>query len=122
MAQGKRAGEKPKRSFRPALLWLALGITLAVVAWGFLVYAAIEFGGEARDGKSEAWYWLAVAAVGAAACLFVALMLIARLTRALGITQPPEPKAKPPLPQPRNPDADFQRPTESAPGGRRAAR
>jgi hypothetical protein len=122
MGQGKRAGAKPKRKFRPALLLLALGITVSLVAWGYLVYAAIEFGGEARDGESEAWWWLGVAAGGAAACLFVALMLAARITRALGITDPPppkEPKAQPPLPEVHS---DFQRPNDSAPGGRRAAR
>src|ERR1044072_5541863 len=93
MAQGKRAGARQKRGFRPALVLIALGITVAVVAWGFLVYAAIEFGGEARDADSEAWYYLAIAAVGATACLFVGLMLIARLLRALDITHAPEPQA-----------------------------
>ena len=125
MGQGKRAGIKPKRRFRPALLLLALGMTVAVVAWGYLVYAAIEFGGEARDGRSEAWWWLGVAAVGAAACLFIGLMLIARFTRAVGITEPPPPKPKPPLPRaPGSPEptTEFQRPTEPSPGGRRAAR
>ncbi len=123
MAQGKRAGAKPKRHFRPALLWLAGGITLSVVAWGFLVYAAIEFGGEARDGRSAAWWWLAVAAVGAAACLFVGLMLIARLTRALGITDPPEPKTPT---SPAEPDPPAPTPARGSsgptPGGHRAAR
>lgn len=77
----------------------ALGITLSLVAWGYLVYAAIEFGGEARDGETQAWWWLGVAAVGAAACLFVALMLAARISRTLGITEPPEPKVQPPMPK-----------------------
>jgi membrane associated rhomboid family serine protease len=121
MAGGKRAGARPKRRFRPALLLLAVGITLSVVAWGYLVYAAIDFGGEARDGETEAWYWVGVAAVGAAACLFVGLMLVARLSRALGITQKPEKPTKPPkppkLPEP-DPHAAFQRPTDSAPGHR----
>ncbi len=132
MGHGKRAGAKPKRRFRPALLLLALGMTVAVVAWGYLVYAAIEFGGEARDGRSEAWWWLGVAAVGAAACLFVGLMLIARFTRAVGITEPPAPKAKPPLPK--APPSPFEPPppsdqsepmrgsTGTGSGGRRAAR
>ena len=62
---------------------------MCVVAWGYLVYAAIDFGGEARDGRDEAWLYLAVAAVGAAACLFIALMLIARLSRAIGLTASP---------------------------------
>ena len=93
VTRGKRAGAKQKRGFRWGLLLLALGITVCVVAWGYLVYAAVDFGGEARDGRDEAWRYLGVAAVGAAACLFIALMLIARLSRAIGLTAPPEPKA-----------------------------
>lgn len=104
---GKRAGsrraERPQRTFRPRLLGLALAVTAAVVAWGYLVYAAIDFGTQARGGESAAWFFLALASVGAVACLFVGLMLIARLTRALGLTRDPD--APPP-------------PT----GGRRAAR
>jgi hypothetical protein len=119
MSRGKRAGSRPKRRFRPVLLVLALAITVAVVAWGFLVYAAIEFGGEARDGDSQAWWWLAVAATGAAACLFVALMLIARLSRALGLTEPPAPKVIAEVKV--DPHADFRPPSGSAPGGRRRA-
>ena len=131
-------GARPKRRFRPALLLLALAITLSIVAWGYLVYAAIDFGGEAREGETGAWWWVAVAAVGAASCLFVGLMLIARLSRAFGLSSPPPPKApkkskpsktpkkssKSPLPEP-DPHAAFQRPTDAgsppAPG-RRAAR
>ena len=91
--QGKRAGSRrgPKkaRSFRPSLLGLAVGVTLAVVAWGYLVYAAIDFGASARAGDSQAWTFLAVASLGAVACLFIGLMLIARLLRRLGITGDP---------------------------------
>ena len=132
MARGKRAGSRPRRRFRPALLGLALAITAAVVAWGYLVYAAIDFGGEAREGESSAWWWLAVAAIGAAACLFLGLMLVARLTRALGITQPPEPKAPTEPPPPDKPfvhpseaetteHAAFRPPPDHSPGGRRRA-
>ena len=129
MAQGKRAGSRPKRRFRPALLLLALAITASVVAWGYLVYAAIDFGSEARAGEDSAWWWLAIAAVGAAACLFLGLMLVARLTRALGITDPPAPKepkepSKPPV-HPSEAETDehaaFRPPPDSAPGGRRRA-
>ncbi len=91
--QGKRAGSRrgPKRtpSLQPSLLALALGVTLAVVAWGYLVYAAIDFGATARGGQSAAWWFLALAALGAVACLFVGLMLVARLLRRLGITGGP---------------------------------
>lgn len=97
MVTGKRAGSrkgtKPKRRFQPALLLLALGVTAAVVAWGYLVYAAIDFGSEARGGESDAWLLLGLASVGAVACLFIGLILTARLLRRLGITRAPEPRA-----------------------------
>lgn len=106
---GKRAGARQKQGFRPVLLFLALGITLCVVAWGYLVYAAIDFGSEARhDNDSQAWAYLGVAAVGAVACLFLGFMLVARFSRALGLTQAPAPKPK------RDPAAPK--------GGKRAAR
>ena len=82
---------------------LALGITAAVVAWGYLVYLAIDFGTTARDGDSKAWWLLALATVGAIACLFVGMMLVTRLVARLraGATPPAPPRP---------------------PGGRRAAR
>ena len=85
-ARGKRVGPKKKASFRPTALLLAIGITLGVAAWGYLVKAAIDFGVQARNGTSGAWTYLALACVGAVACLFVGLMLVARLLRSLGIT------------------------------------
>ena len=54
------------------LLVLAVGITLCVVAWGYLVYAAIDFGSAAlHDDDTDAWWYLGIAAVGAVACLFL---------------------------------------------------
>ena len=103
--RGKRAAAKPRARFRPAILLLALGVTAAVVAWGYLVKAAIDFGVQARSGTSSAWLYLGLAALGAVACLFIGLMLISRLMRVLGITSPPR-------------EADAPRPI----GGRRAAR
>lgn len=106
---GKRAGERQSRTFRPVLLVLALGITLCVVAWGYLVYAAIDFGSKARqDNDQDAWWYLGLAALGAVACLFLGLMLVARFSRALGLTAAPEKKQK------RDPAAPK--------GGKRAAR
>lgn len=106
---GKRAGDRQKQGFRPAYLVLAVGITLSLVAWGYLVYAAIDFGATARqDGDSAAWAFLVLAAIGAVACLFLAMMLIVRLSRALGLTHAPDPKPR------RDPDAPK--------GGKRAAR
>lgn len=118
MARGKRAGARQKRRFRPALLLLALAITLCVVAWGYLVYAAIDFGGEAREGDSDAWWFLGVASLGAVACLFVGLMLIVRLSRAIGLTRGPAPKVAKEHSERKPPRGS----SGSAPGGRRAAR
>ena len=70
------------------LLVLALGITAAVVAWGYLVYLAIDFGTTARDGDSAAWWLLALATVGAIACLFVGMMLVTRLLARLSRPAP----------------------------------
>jgi hypothetical protein len=120
VARGKRAGARPRRRFRPALLLLALGITAAVVAWGYLVYAAIDFGSTAREGDSEAWRWLGVAAAGAVACLFVGLMLVARLARAIGLTSGPQPKAPKGPKQPKE-DEPPKGSSSSPPGGRRRA-
>lgn len=103
-------------------------MTLAVVAWGYLVYAAIDFGATARDGNPDAWWFLAVASLGAVACLFVGLMLIARLLRRLGITSEsqPAPPAAPstgPSAGPESEAAAETRPVAPRPvGGRRAAR
>jgi hypothetical protein len=85
------------------LLVLALGITAAVVAWGYLVYLAIDFGTTARDGEGQAWWLLALATVGAIACLFVGMMLVTRLVARLRAGAPPPAPPRPP-------------------GGRRAAR
>lgn len=79
-----------------------------MVAWGYLVYVAIDFGTSARSGQSSSWAFLALASIGAVACLFVGLMLIARLLRTLGITSAPDVPAE--LSPPR------------VAGGRRAAR
>ena len=95
-AAGSRSGNGP-------LLLLALGITAAVVAWGYLVYLAIDFGTSARNGDAKGWAPLGLATVGAIACLFVALMLVTRCS----------PGSRPELTPPGPP-----RP----PGGRRAAR
>lgn len=85
------------------MLLLALGITAAVVGWGYLVYIAIDFGTTARDGDGTAWWFLGLATVGAIACLFVAMMLGTRLVARIRAGSPPPT-------------------TPHAPGGRRAAR
>jgi hypothetical protein len=107
---GKRAGPKRKRRFDPALLFLAIGVTFCVVAWGYLVKAAIDFGVTARGGEQGAWLFLGLASLGAVACLFVGLILVARILRRLGITRSPSESRETAPEQPR------------LPGGRRAVR
>lgn len=70
------------------MLLHAAGITLLVIAWGYLVWAAIDFGATARGGEGVAWAFLLLASVGAVACLFAGLMLGVRLLRLLGILDP----------------------------------
>jgi hypothetical protein len=105
---GSRRGAKQRSAPSPAALGLAAGITLCVVAWGYLVYLAIDFGTSARSGESGSWAFLALASIGAIACLFTGLLLIARLLRTLGITTAPDEPSEPAPPR--------------VPGGRRAAR
>lgn len=119
VATGKRAGARrgarPPRKLNPAALAVCAGITLCVVAWGYLVYAAIDFGTAARAGSAgSSWGFMALASLGAIACLFVGLMLIARLMRVLGITTSAEPSA------PSDPTAPAPPPRVA--GGKRAAR
>jgi hypothetical protein len=91
VTQPPAGGAAPSRS-RAKLLLLAVGVTLAVVAWGYLVYAAIDFGASARAGQSGSWALLALASLGAVACLFVGLLLVARLLRMLGLLKGDAPK------------------------------
>src|SRR5689334_24137133 len=97
---GKRVAERPPRRSRLVVLPLAVGITLCVVAWGYLVKAAIDFGSTARTGKTEAWTYLGLASLGAVACLFIGLMLVARIGRALGWSSSPEKPQEPAGPRP----------------------
>jgi len=110
---GKRAGPKRKRGFDPALLFLALGVTFCVVAWGYLVKAAIDFGVSARGGASDAWWFLGFASLGAVACLFVGLILVSQIMRRLGITRSPSSDSSSPSPGPKT----VEQPR--VPGGRR---
>ncbi|WP_447643482.1 hypothetical protein [Nocardioides zeae] len=49
---------------------------MTVVAWGYLVWMAIDLGRAARDdGGGIAWLLLALACLGAIACLFIGLLL-----------------------------------------------
>jgi cytosine/uracil/thiamine/allantoin permease len=101
-SSGKRAGSRratpAPRTLNKGALVICAGITLCVVAWGYLVYAAIDFGTAARGGNSSAWTFMGLACLGAIACLFVGLLLVARLMRTLGITSPPPSPDAPPRP------------------------
>lgn len=95
---GSRRGDRQPRHLNKAALLLGAATTLLVVAWGYLVYAAIDFGTAARGGSSSAWTFMALACLGAIACLFVGLLLVARMMRVLGITSPPPSEDAPPRP------------------------
>jgi hypothetical protein len=103
---GKHSGEPveelPQPVQRERLIKLAAGITATIVAWGYLVYLAIDFGAAARDGDGFAWVLLFLATLGATACMFVTLILGNKVLATLRGEEPPR---RPP-------------PT----GGRRAAR
>ena len=64
---------------------------LALVAWVFLVRAAITFGREARGGDGQAWVFLGIAALGGVACLFLSLMLVTVVLRKVGILEERKP-------------------------------
>jgi hypothetical protein len=85
-----------RRSSTALLLLLALGITAAIVAWGYLVYLAIDFGTTARNGDRSAWWFLGLATVGAIACLFVGMMLVTRLVSRVRAAARPPPSPPPP--------------------------
>jgi hypothetical protein len=95
---GARRGPRKRASVNRGALGLALAITVLVVAWGYLVKTAVDFGSAARGGEGSGWGFLALACAGAAACLFVGLILVAKLLRKLGITsgaseEPEQPEA-----------------------------
>ncbi|QYJ02732.1 hypothetical protein KUV85_10315 [Nocardioides panacisoli] len=101
MSSGKRMGPTEQRGrVLPRLLGLAAGITACLLAWGYLVYIAIDFGAEARrDGNGAAWGLLAVAGIGAVACLFLAFLLLTRLLQAIGLFPEPTPRRSPGAPK-----------------------
>lgn len=123
---------RTRRPLDPKLLVYAAGVTFCVVAWGYLVYAAIDFGGSARSGQTAAWLLLLVACIGAACCLFAGLMLAVRALALLGMVSPAEAYEPPGSGEPSRhsappaaaaPDAETPAPpAPRMPGGRRALR
>jgi hypothetical protein len=105
---GSRRGTRAPRQLSRTALLLGVAITACVVAWGYLVYAAIDFGTAAREGSgTSAWALMGLACLGAISCLFAGLLLVGWLLRALGITEAPE--------------SSLEQPPRPA-GGKRAAR
>lgn len=82
-----RANRGGSSNLRTALL--SAGVTGTVIAWGLLVFAAIDFGGKARSGESGNWWFLALATVGAMACMFLAILLATRLQAEMRGQGPP---------------------------------
>lgn len=82
---GKHSGESTEAA--PGigyLIRLSLGMLLTLIAWGALVWLAIHFGGLARSGQGLAWAFMTLAGIGAAACLFLGIMLATHLIVAAG--------------------------------------
>ncbi|MDT9593681.1 hypothetical protein RDV89_11425 [Nocardioides zeae] len=101
MAAGRRAGTRhagggPSPRGRIALH--ALAITVTVVAWGYLAWLAVDFGATARRGEGIAWLFLALATLGAIACLFIGLLLGAAVLRLLNVTRDGPADDAPPRP------------------------
>ncbi len=91
---GARRAARPKRSLQPKLVGLGLGALAALVAWGLLVWLAIDSGRAARGGESGRWAYLAAASVGAVVCLFLCLWLCTVLLRRVGILEERQPKVQ----------------------------
>ena len=91
---GARRAAKPKRSLQPKLVALGLGALAALVAWGVLVWVAVDSGRSARGGDSGKWVYLAAASVGAVVCLFLCLWLCTVLLRRVGILEDNRPQVQ----------------------------
>ena len=72
-----------RAALRPAVIALASALTATVVGWGILVVAAVDFGISARTGETGDWWFLALATMGAIACLLLAILLLSRILEVL---------------------------------------
>ncbi len=71
---GKHSGGAPPPLPTGRLASYAAAVVAAALAWGVLVYYAIQLGPSAKAGELGAWLLLAVATLGAVGCLFLALI------------------------------------------------
>lgn len=81
---GARRAPRARRPLDPRALAVAGVAAVALAAWGLLVWSGIRFGQSARGGDGTAWIFMAIASLGAVACLFLALVLGIRTARLLG--------------------------------------
>lgn len=84
---GRRAAGRASVAIPRRALGLAVLVVLCILAWGALVFLAISFGSSARSGTTSSWAFLGLAAVGAIACLFLGLLLGARMLQSLGLIE-----------------------------------
>lgn len=86
---GRRRAETVEKSPSPLLILGGIlgGALLGAVAWYYLVNAAIDFGEEAKGGRGAAWIFMAMATIGAIACLLLVMVLAARGLGLLGIAK-----------------------------------
>lgn len=83
---GKHSGEAVEESpGLGTLLRLVLSMLATLAAWGALVWLAIHFGGLAKTGQTTAWALMVIAGVGAAACLFLGIIVATRLIVTAGV-------------------------------------
>jgi hypothetical protein len=97
-----RSTPRERRDERPGrgVARYALAAVLTALAWGVLVYYAIQLGPDVKDGEPRAWALMVVASVGAMACLFLSMILGGRVVEVLRsptvLATEPEPPLTPP--------------------------
>lgn len=83
---GARRGARAPVRVRPVVAAYAVAAVGSAALWGFLVFLAIRWGAQARGGDGPGWAAFGVVSALAVAVLFGGLMLVARLSRAVGLT------------------------------------
>jgi len=81
-SMGKHTGVAAVPEKRGRARAAIIGIVVTFVAWAALVYYAIQLGSDVRSGNGGAWTLLVIAVVGAVCCLFLSLLLGARVVEA----------------------------------------